>query len=113
MTSQCPVCSGPLTVEPSGKKIGEIAEDYRDCREVCPSCRIGVTNARPRPTFIRQDWRDGLWRPETADRLDKIADCSLNNASRKKKKARLAYERSEDLLTWNFFSYLEDTRALG
>ena len=61
----CPLCGGSLQVQPGAKPVGEKAERYADCHEVCRACRIGITNARPLPTFIRDDWRAGLW--ETGD----------------------------------------------
>ncbi|MBI4544728.1 MAG: hypothetical protein HY703_06020 [Gemmatimonadetes bacterium] len=89
------------------------AETYEDCRRVCPRCDIGLSNAPDQPTFIRRDWRDGLWRPRSAARLEAIVQRSLNEQTREKKLRRLANERSEDLLTWNVFSWLEERQLLG
>jgi len=113
LIAACPLCRGPLHVQPGAKPVGVKAEGYADCHQACAACGIALTNARPNPTFIRKDWRAGLWKPETASRLELILRRSLNRRSRAKKELRLAYERSEDLLTWNVFSYLEDVGLLG
>ena len=113
LLTQCPLCHGPLHVQPGAKGVREKAENYADCHQACAACAIGLTNARPNPTFIRKDWRAGLWRTETASRLEHIVEHSLNRRSRAKKAIRLAYERSEDMLTWNVFSYLEDAGLLA
>lgn len=111
--THCPRCEGPLAIQPNAKKLGEPAESYEDCRRICPGCDIGLSNAPDRPTFIRRNWRDGLWRRATAPRLETILQLALNERTREKKQRRLANERSEDLLTWNVFSWLEDRRLLG
>lgn len=86
---------------------------YADCRQVCTHCRVGLSHAKVNRTFIREDWRAGLWRPQTAARLDRILDHALNEGNRVNKRRRMANERSEDLLTWNVFSWLEDHHLLG
>jgi len=108
----CPSCRGPLTPQPGAKPVGETAESYSECARVCLNCEIALSNAR-KPTFIRCDWRDGLWRRDTAGRLNRIVAGSLSEGTREKKLARLAHERSEGLLTWNVFSWLEDRGLLG
>jgi hypothetical protein len=113
MLTRCPRCQGPLTIQPKAKKLGETAEVYEDCNRICPRCDIGLSNAKGRPTFIRRDWRDGLWRRSTAARLEHILARALAVRARTKKLRRMANERSEDLLTWNVFSWLEDRRLLG
>ena len=105
----CLLCQRPLVIQPGAEPLGKRANSYDNFWEACPRCAIALSNATgPARTFIRRDWRDGLWRRSTAQRLEAILDCSLNIRSRRKKKARLAHERSEDLLTWNAFSWLED-----
>lgn len=111
--TRCPRCEGPLAIQPKAKKMGEPADTYEDCRRMCPGCDIGLSNAPDRPTFIRRNWRDGMWRRTTAPRLEAILKLTLNEQTREKKQRRLANERSEDLLTWNVFSWLEDRRLLG
>ncbi len=86
---------------------------YAECRQVCTGCRIGFSHSKTSRTFIREDWRDGLWRPQAATRLDWILQHALNKLNRANKRRRIANERSEDLLTWNFFSWLEDHKLLG
>jgi hypothetical protein len=101
-------------LQPSAKPLGTRVDSYAQCWEACPRCAVALSNATgPTRTFIRRDWRDGLWRRQTAERLEAILDCSLSIRSRGKKKARLAHERSEDLLTWNVFSWLEDGQLLA
>lgn len=107
----CPLCRFPLAAQSGEKDIGDTAEVYEDCRRICRQCGIGLSNAQ-RPTYIRQRWEDGLWRRQTAARLRAIIDSSLNIRARTTKLRRLAHERSEDLLTWNVFSWLEDSGAL-
>jgi hypothetical protein len=109
----CPICQSTLATQRGAKKLGEVAEAYKDCRRICQRCGIGLSNATSRPTFIRRDWRDGLWRRRAAARLLRIVAGSLNERSRGKKIIRLANERSEDLLTWNYFSWLENHQRLG
>lgn len=114
MPNACLRCNGLLDVQPGAKPLGQTADGYNDCWEVCPACRIGLSNAKaPLRTFIRKDWKEGLWRPSTADRLEAIVKNSLGVRSRTKKIRRLANERSEDLLSWNVFSWLEDRDLLG
>jgi hypothetical protein len=109
MTTTCPLCHGPLLTQPGAKQLGERADCFEDRREMCQACRIALTNATGSlRTFIKKDWKDGLWRPETATRLERVVAGSLSEVSRAKKTRRLAHERSEDLLTWNVFSWLED-----
>ena len=112
MLTACPRCHESLTPQPGAKPVGEPAESYSECARVCLNCEIALSNAR-KPTFIRRDWRDGLWRRGTASRLLRIIGGSLSEGTREKKLARLAHERSEDLLTWNVFSWLEDRGLLG
>jgi hypothetical protein len=113
MTITCPMCHGPLLIQSGAKQLGQRADCYEDCWETCTTCLIALTNATGSlRTFIRKDWKDGLWRPETATRLEKIVAGSLSKVSRAKKRRRLAHERSEDLLTWNVFSWLEDRGRL-
>jgi hypothetical protein len=109
----CPRCNNPLSEVPTAKALGETAECYADCRRVCATCDIGLSNSADHPTFIRGDWRDGLWRRGTASRLERMIRTSLNQRSRETKRRRLAHERSEDLLTWNVFSWLEDRGLLA
>ena len=113
MITTCPMCQSPLVTQSGAKEIGSTAETYADCNRICVPCGIGLSNAASRPTFIRKDWRDGLWRRSTAVRLDRLVDRALNEVSRQKKRRRLANERSEDLLTWNVFSWLDDRSLLG
>jgi hypothetical protein len=114
VTRPCPLCQEPLVSQPGGQPLGKPAHSYESCSEACLRCGIALSNAiGPGRTFIRKDWKDGLWRRATAERLQSILGCSLNIRSHKKKKARLAHERSEDMLTWNVFSFLEDRELLG
>ena len=113
MIQSCGLCKAPLQIQAVSKPLGIRANCYEDCHLECPKCRIALSNSSTRPTFIRKVWQEGLWRPETQTRLIQIIDHSLNIKSRRKKKTRLANERSEDLLTWNVFSWLEETRCLG
>ena len=108
---KCPICRSLLTTQANARDLGDTATSYSACKRICLSCEIGLTNAK-RPTFIRRDWRDGLWRRSTASRLLCIIANSLNDAARETKVQRLAHERSEDLLTWNIFSWLEDSSLL-
>jgi hypothetical protein len=108
----CPLCGSPLSIQPGARPLGETAEAFEDCERICRTCDIGLSNAR-RPTYIRRRWEDGLWRRHTAGRLRKVVGSSLNVTARAKKLHRLAHERSEDLLTWNVFSWLEDSAALS
>ncbi len=113
MHTHCPICGSALVEQPGARKLGETAERYQDCKRICPSCNIGLSNSEIRPTFIRANWRDGLWRRSSAARLERLIDQSLNEPTREKKLRRLANERAEDLLTWNVFSWLESRRLLG
>jgi hypothetical protein len=115
MLTKCPRCESPLTLHegPQVRPIEKSVHDYEQCKRSCETCRIALSNSPYRPTFIRRDWQDGLWRPETADRLRRIVHGALNTRSRGKKLKRLANERSEDLLTWNVFSWLEDRGLLS
>jgi hypothetical protein len=110
--TRCPRCSAELEIDPVRGRPSA-ARGYDDCQRRCRVCRIGLSNSSTKPTFIREDWRTGLWRPGETQRLETILRHSLNRKSRKSKKARLANERSEDLLTWNVFSWLEDHGRLG
>src|SRR4051794_36751405 len=100
MPTLCPLCKQPPTAQPGAKAVGVTADSYSECARVCLDCGIALSNAN-RPTFIRRDWRDGLWRRPTAGRLLRVIAGSLRGSE--KKKERLAHERSEDLLTWNVF----------
>jgi hypothetical protein len=101
-------------IQPDARPLGKLADSYNKCWETCPRCGIALSNATgPTRTFIRRNWADGLWRRGTAERLETVLSCSLNIRSRRKKRARLAHEGSEDLLTWNVFSCLEDRQLLG
>jgi len=111
--THCPRCGSTLMEQPGARKLGETAERYQDCKYVCTSCNIGLSNAKLRPTFIRGNWRDGLWRRSTETRLERLLDQALSEITREKKRRRLANERSEDLLTWNVFSWLETRHLLG
>jgi hypothetical protein len=115
MLTKCPRCESPLTLHegPQVRPLKKTVHGYEHCKRTCETCRIALSNSPFRPTFIRRDWRDGLWRPETADRLRHVVQGTLNTRSRGKKLKRLASERSEDLLTWNVFSWLEDRGLLG
>jgi hypothetical protein len=113
MLTTCPLCQSPLATQPGAKEIGETADTYGDCRRICVPCGIGLSNAEVRPTFIRENWRDGLWRRSTATRLDRLIEKALSGITHEKKRRRLANERSEDLLTWNVFSWLEARSLLG
>jgi hypothetical protein len=113
MRTHCPRCGSALMEQLGGRKLGQTADRYQDCRYICTSCNIGLSNAKSRPTFIRGNWRDGLWRRSTAPRLERLLDQALSDISREKKRRRLANERAEDLLTWNVFSWLETRHLLG
>ena len=108
---RCPRCKSALEIDPAKDHL-KTARRYEDCQRRCLACRIGLSNSRAKPTFIRKDWRAGLWRPEYAERLRTILKHSLNTKSRKTKNSRLANERSEDLLTWNVFSWQNPARRL-
>ncbi len=111
--THCPRCGSTLMEQPGARELGETADRYQDCKYVCTSCSIGLSNAKLQPTFIRGNWRDGLWRRSTAARLERLLDQALSEITREKKRRRLANERSEDLLTWNVFSWLETRHLLG
>lgn len=107
----CPRCGNPLQENHSGKRLGHTCETYEECRRHCRHCRLGLSNAK-RPTFLRENWRDGLWNPDSAARLEEACRNRFHGAGFEDKLRKLSRERSEDLLTWNVFEHLERSGTL-
>ncbi len=104
----CPLCSGTLRAQAGAKRLGQTAKRYEDCLRVCDECGIALSNSISKPTYIRRHWRDGVWRDGSALRLAALVGEALNERNRGNKLRRLAHERSEDMLTWNVFSWIEE-----
>ena len=92
------------------------ATRYADCAYRCPNqaCCVAYSNARseaqrrlihPQPELnVPAEVREGLY---------DVLDRSLNINSRRSKRARFAFETSEDALTWTCFRYLQMRDQLG
>lgn len=104
----CPLCSAPLRAQEGARRFGQTAKRYEDCLRACDRCRVGLSNSVTKPTCIRRDWRDGLWDGASASRLRYLVSRALNEGNRENKLRRLAHEHSEDMLTWNTFSWIEE-----
>jgi hypothetical protein len=89
-----------------------MASSYLECRRHCPTCGIGLSNARDLPTFARCDWKSGLWERASAARLEAACRARLHGSAFEGKLKVMQWERSEDLLTWNVFEHLERTGQL-
>jgi hypothetical protein len=106
---ECPVSNCHVTIKIMKKGdpqkldsylVGEITEEEKQKLKdyFCPEHKIYITPT----TFVYEDYKDNLlWHDERDNDL-------LSNILKKKRvKAQLHHEKSEDAVTWNVFRFLE------
>lgn len=108
----CRLCGCTLT--PSSTELGRTATSLSDCFYQCAGCRVGYSNSQfpDERTLIFDRWERNI-PPEAHSELIACIDRSLNEKSRPTKLARLAFESSEDAVTWTVFRYLQQQSQLG
>jgi hypothetical protein len=77
------------------------ARSYEDCIWRCEACGVGYSNARLERDrrMIHRSAEQNL--PEQVhDGLDEVLDGAVNETARSGKRDRLAFETSEDAVTW-------------
>ena len=102
----CRLCGRTLT--PSFTELGKAATSMADCFYQCTDCSVGYSNSKiPEDrTLIFDSWERNIPK-EVHPELVPCIERSLNEKSRPKKLDRLAFESSEDAVTWTVFRHLQ------
>ncbi len=108
----CRLCG--VSIEPSCTDVGVRANSYKECFYRCYPCGVAYSNAKSADarTLIYKDWRRNIPKEVHAGLLDCIRT-SLNERSRCQKANRLAFESSEDAVSWTVFRFLQQEELLG
>lgn len=107
----CHTLISPTVAEVDKRKK---VNSYDDCYYKCPQCGVGYTNAKSaeQRTKIFSDYKLNF--PEQVRTgLDQVIQRSLNKVNQKNKVNKLAFETSEDALTWTVFRYLHSRHEVG
>lgn len=113
MKMHCRLCNTIIDASPQTRRR---VSRYEDCVFRCPneSCAAAYSNAKSEANRRLIYPRPELNVPaEVRDRLSETLASSLNLVNRSSKRAKFAFETSEDAVTWTCFRYLQKTNQLN
>lgn len=112
LSMPCRCCHAILT--PRKTDLGVRANSFSECFYICNDCGVAFSNSKDecQRTLIYDQWQRNIPSEVHAD-LDDCINRSLNVRARPSKLARLAFETSEDAITWTVFRYLQQQGLLG
>ena len=111
----CPVCGQPMSsgaFEPGPGGGAKRAADFGTCHRRCITCRVGISNAKDKPTLIHEDPIANV-PPEVRIGARGTLAASLNVRNRPAKLVKFGFDTSEDAVTWTVFSYLHGQQQQG